>query len=412
VRALTGSREAARGTGAVIAAIVFAITVAAFARVPVLPDLGFELRLSAGEIGLLTTAFGLGRLAMDLPAGRLAAAVDPIAALVVAGGGLALGAAVLASSGSFVVALAASAFIGCASALTNTTGMYAFATATEADRRGASMAVFTTALMSGQMLGPALGGAIGSLADWRAAIAASAAIGVAVAVAGLAARRRLPRAAGIERARAAARVDQAPAPPPAARRELLALAAAPFATFFGMAGLTQTLIPLIGAEELAFSASTIGFAVAAGAAARFASAWLAGIASDRWSRKVVLVPMLATMALGAGLLALPIGTGAWFAAIIALAIGSSGISVAAAALADRVEAERLGHELGVFRLVGDLGLLIGPAASAFLYQAEGPRTAALAAAALFCVAALVAALWIRGAPGTGGGEELGEPLLE
>ena len=166
---------------AVVATIIFAVAVAAFARIPLLPDIGSDLSLTAGEIGLLTTAFGLGRLLTDLPAGRLADAVVPTVGLTGAGLLLALSCAVLASAEAFAVALGASALIGCASALTNTTGMYVFATGADAHRRGASMAIYVTALMSGQMVGPALGGAIGSVAGWRPAIAVSAAIGVGVA---------------------------------------------------------------------------------------------------------------------------------------------------------------------------------------------------------------------------------------
>ncbi len=402
------------GTRTVVGVIVFAVAVAAFSRVPLLPDIGADLSLTAGEIGLLTTAFGLGRLVMDLPAGRLADAVGPTTALIGGGLGLAVGSALFAVAGSLGVALGASALIGCASALTNTTGMYAFATATAAERRGASMAIYTTALMSGQMIGPALGGTIGSLTDWRVAMAVAAAIGVGVAVSCALLRRGIARRARSGEPTAAAKRDL---PPPAAgshatRTELFALAAAPFATFFGMAGLTQTLVPLIGADELALSASTIGFAVGGGAAARFASAWYAGVASDRWSRKAVLVPMLMVMALGAALLALPITAGLWFAAIVALAVGSSGISVAAAAVADRVEPARLGHELGVFRLVGDVGLLVGPAVTAFLYQDSGPRTAALVSAAVFGLAALTALLWVRSPDRHGGGPPVADdPVL-
>ena len=58
-----------RASRAVVGAIVFAVAVASFSRIPLLPDIGADLSLGAGEIGLLTTAFGLGRLAMDLPAG-------------------------------------------------------------------------------------------------------------------------------------------------------------------------------------------------------------------------------------------------------------------------------------------------------------------------------------------------------
>jgi DHA1 family multidrug resistance protein-like MFS transporter len=398
-----------RGTRTVVGAIVFAVAVAAFARVPLLPDIGADLSLTAGEVGLLTTAFGLGRLAMDLPAGRLAAAIDPTLALMAAGIGLAAASALLAVAGTFAVALTASALIGCASALTNTTGMYAFATATVSQRRGASMAIYTTALMSGQMVGPAIGGALASLADWRVAIGVSAAIGVGVAIACALLRRGAP-AAGDGPSEAPQLGDPAALGPRAARPELVALAAAPFATFFGMAGLTQTLVPLIGAGELGFSASTIGFAIAAGAAARFFSAWFAGVASDRWSRKAVLVPLLVVMGIGAGLLALPIGAGAWLASIVTLAVGSSGISVAAAAVADRVEPRRLGHELGVFRLLGDLGLLVGPAVTAFLYQDYGARSAALVSAGVFGLAALTAAIWVQGPP-AGHADGAVEPMI-
>ena len=389
-----------------VGAIVFAISAAAFSRIPLLPDLGDDLSLTVGEIGLLTTAFGAGRLLMDLPAGRLATTVAPGVAFVVAGAGLAAASALLAASVSLGQALAASLLIGSVSALTNTTGMYAFATSGRADARGASMAMFTSALMLGQMAGPALGGTLGSLAGWRAAILISGAIGIAVAIVCVAGR------AAAERAGAGARsgigpggpgvaatdpaLDPAAAPP--SRAELIAIAAAPFATFFAIAGLTQTLIPVIGKVELGLSPATIGVAIGAGAAARFAATWAAGIGSDRMSRRVVLVPSLALMALGAGSLALPLDPVVWVAAILMLAIGSSGISVAAATLADRVPPPALGRELGLFRLVGDLGLLIGPLAAGFLYQESGPALVAGTSAAVFAAAALVAAAWIREPP--------------
>lgn len=384
-----------------VGAAIFAVAVAAFSRIPLLPDIGRDLSLTTGEIGLLTTTFGLGRLVTDLPAGRLSGAVSPSAALAAAGVGLAVSCALLAVSQSIAEAMIASGWIGCASALTNTTGMYAFATATRADRRGASMALYTGALMSGQMVGPALGGAIGSLGGWRAALWVAAAIGVAVATACLGWRRRTvdqaeeepSPVAGASATAIAGDADRTGLPP--TRAELIALAAAPFATFFALAGLTQTLIPVIGDGELGLSPSQIGLAIALGAAARFATAWGAGVGSDRLSRKVVLVPSLLLMALGAGALALPPTTGTWLAAVVLIALGSSAISVAAAALADRVPRERLGHELGLFRLVGDFGLLLGPAVAAFLYQESGGALAGSVSAAIFLAAAGAVVLWLH-----------------
>ena len=158
------------------------------------------------------------------------------------------------------------------------------------------MAIYVTALMSGQMVGPALGGVIGSVAGWRVAIAVSAAIGVAVVVICAAAlaqsRSRRPATTPLG-ARHGDELEAAALACPALRAVRLALA--PFATFFGIAGLTQTLIPLIGDGQLDFSASAIGIAIGVGAVARFASAWIAGVMSDRLSRRVVLVPCLALM---------------------------------------------------------------------------------------------------------------------
>jgi MFS family permease len=377
---------------------VFAVAVASFSRVPLLPDIGRELSFTAGEIGLLTTAFGLGRLVMDLPAGRLAGAVEPAVALAGAGLALAVSCGILAASQTLIEALGGSALIGCASALTNTTGMYAFATATGAERRGASMAMYMTALMSGQMVGPALGGAIGSLAGWRPAMAVAAGIGVLVLICAAAwSRERGPSRAAWARPEASEQ-GTVGADPGASRAELVALAAAPFATFFGLAGLTQTLVPLIGDQQLDLSASAIGLAIGLGAAVRFGGAWAAGIASDRLSRKAVLVPSLATMAVGAAVLAVSTEGVAWGASIVLVALGSSGISAAAAAVADRVPSQRLGQELGIFRLLGDLGLVIGPALTGFAYQASGPGLAASLAAGVFALAALAAAFWVRGAP--------------
>jgi MFS family permease len=384
-----------------VGGIVFAISAAAFSRLPLLPQLGGDLSLTVGEIGLLTTAFGAGRLAMDLPAGRLAGAVSPAAAFVVAGIGLAAASALLATSGSLLQALIASGLIGSVSALTNTTGMYSFATTGGAERRGASMAMFTSALMLGQMAGPALGGALGSLTGWRPAIALSGSIGVVVAVVCMVRRRGAARddvddPSPVARAEAAPRPEALAMPP--SRSELIAIAAAPFATFFAIAGLTQTLIPVIGDAELGLSPAAIGIAIGAGAGARFVSTWVAGIGSDRLSRKIVLVPSLLVMALGGGVLAVPMSAVVWGASILLIAVGSSGITVAAAALTDRVPARELGRELGLFRLVGDVGLLIGPAVAGFLYQESGPALAGGATACVFAAAALVAAAWIREPP--------------
>src|SRR5215211_5438134 len=154
--------------------VVLAVGVASFMRAPLLPEIGRDLAIGAADLAFLTTAFAVGRLTMDLPAGRIADRLPPGPALAGTGLGVAISAAVLGSAQSLLQALTGMFFLGVSSALTNTTGMTLFATSAPAARRGAAMAVFSMALMTGQTLGPAVGGVIAGIGGWRAAQAVAA----------------------------------------------------------------------------------------------------------------------------------------------------------------------------------------------------------------------------------------------
>ncbi len=281
-------------------------------------------------------------------------------------------------------------FLGAASALTNTTGMTQFATSAPAARRGAAMAAFSMALMTGQTLGPGVGGIVAGLGGWRLAQAVAAGIGVAVMIVCLLApagrrRAREPRSGGDETAGGLTRTQAA------------ALAAVPFAVFFTMGALPQTLIPVIGSDELALSASAIGLALAVGGAARFAGSAAAGAVSDRVSRKAALIPSLLLMAGAVAILAVPPTLATWLLAIVLLSIASSGIAVAATIIADNVPAATVGRRLGTFRFTGDFGLLAGPAITGLLYQGAGRAPAMLVTVAVLVATALAAVLIVPGA---------------
>ena len=330
---------------------------------------------------------------MDLPAGRLADRLPPGPALAGTGVGVALSAGLLAGAGSFAQALVAVFFLGAASALTNTTGMTVFATSAPPERRGAAMAGFSMALMTGQTLGPAIGGAIAGLAGWR----------VAQVVGGADRRRRdrrLPARARRPRAApdAAARRRRASAPG-LPRSQAFVLAAVPFAVFFTLSALPQTLLPVIGSSELALSTAFIGLALGAGGIARFAGSAVTGAISDRVSRKAALVPSLLAMGLAVVMLAPPPTLATWLGAIVLLSLASSGIAVAATIIADQVPADTVGRRLGTFRFTGDFGLLAGPAVTGLLYQHSGRAAAMLVTAGVLGGCALAAAVLIA-EPGT------------
>jgi predicted MFS family arabinose efflux permease len=365
--------------------VVLAVAVASFMRAPLLPEIGRDLRLTAADLAMITTAFALGRLVMDLPAGRLADRLPPARALAGTGVGVALSAALLAGAGSLLHALTAVFFLGAASALTNTTGMTVFATSAPPERRGTAMAGFSMALMTGQTLGPAVGGLLAGLAGWRVAQVVAALIGVGVVAACL----LVP--AGPPRPRTADSAEEAPG---LARSQAFVLAAVPFAVFFTLSALPQTLLPVIGSSELELSAAFIGLALAIGGVARFAGSAVTGAISDRVSRKAALVPSLLAMAVAVVMLVPSPTLATWLTAIVLLSIASSGIAVAATIIADQVPAGTVGRRLGTFRFTGDFGLLAGPAVTGLLYEHSGRAAAMLVTAGVLSGCALAAAVLI------------------
>lgn len=361
---------------------------------PLLPDIGAELALSTTQLGWIVTMFGLGRLAMDIPAGRFADRVDPLRLFAVAAAVMCLASALLAVATGLAAVLTAAALLGAGSATSNTTGMTAMAGAAPDRRRGSAMALFSGSLLLGQALGPVLGGLVASVGTWRTAAAAAAGLGVLVAGGAALARRR---GAG-DRIRAVRRERTAPAGPALSAFNHVVLFGVAFTVFFTIGALPQTLIPLIGADDLGLGAAAIGLALGVGGLARMVGAVLTGAVSDRVSRRAALLPCLALQAGGVALLAVGDAIGWWLAAIVAMSLGSSGHAVGATMLGDRSVPRELGRVLGRYRFAGDIGLVVGPALTAWIYDAGG-RGWAVAVVAAVLVAMVLAATTL---PETGG----------
>jgi MFS family permease len=368
---------------------VFAISLAAFFRTPLLPDIGRDLSLSASQLSLITAAFAVGRLAMDLPAGRFADGHSPHRVLAGAGFTLCIASLWLGVAQSLVHALGAAVLLGVASSVTNTTGMAQFSSRVPDDRRGAALAIFSMSLLSGQTFGPALGGLVAAWGTWRTAQVAAAAIGAGVVLVCLFRRSEAPSYTPGKTAAAPDEQDGA-GHGDFSRAERVVLGLIPFTVFFTLASLPNTLVPLIGADDLGLPAATIGLVLGAGGLSRFVGAAAAGAISDHRSRKAALIPGLALMAGGTALLALPPTLVSWTAAILLMSLGSSGVAVAATILGDRAPPGRMGRRLSTFRFTADLGLLCGPIITGWIYETAGRAESVLLVAAMLGSCALAA----------------------
>lgn len=367
----------------ILSAAVLILTSLAFFRVALLPEFGRELSMSTFQLGVVTTVFAAGRLVADLPGGHLADRFPASRLIALSAVGVAVGSGVFALSTALLPLYLASFLLGLCSATTNATGMTYFSNVGGSSHRGTSMAVFSAALLGGQAVGPAVAGLIASRSDWRFAMLLAAGVAVVVAVALLvAARTRPPAPPGREEA-------TRPGPVGPSLGSLLVLQSVSFSVFLTLGSVPQTLVPVIGADDLGLGAAAIGLALGAGGLSRFVGTLIGGRLSDRVSRKAALVPGLLGQALGVALLALSPTVVLWVAAIVVMSLASFAVPVAATILGDVSEPGRVGAQLGRFRFVGDLGLITGPLVVTALYEGAGREVAFLFVTGLLVASAML-----------------------
>lgn len=381
-----------RVTLGVVAALL-ALTAVGHLRTPLLPTMGADLRVGVTELGLLTAGFALGRIAVNIPAGRLADR-SPVTGVVVATVTMVVGTGVVVWLDAFALVLAAAVLTGVSSGTMNTTAMTTATRRAPRARRGAAMAAYSTGLMTGQMLGPAAAGLAASVLTWRAVHGAGAFVAGLAGTATVVILVRLLRAdaghlstapgAAPGRGAAAARASD----DDLGAAELAGISAVAFAVFFSLGALAYTLLAVMAAEELGMSVQAVGVGLGAAGLARVVGANVAGLVADRVSRRAAIVPGLAIMSLASFALVLPLTVPGWFVVSVVLSLASAGAAVAGAVIGDRSAPALVGRRMGVFRTTGDVGLLAGPAVGALVHDHLGRPASALLVGAVVGVVAL------------------------
>lgn len=384
------SRPRLRSLSTAIGIALFFLTLVAFVRPPLLPEIGREFGMSALGLGLIGSIFATGRLAADFPAGRISDRMAPgpmmaLSASIVAGGSV-----MLAGAPNQWVVFAASFVLGIASTFVLTTAMAHFARAPKV-RRGAALSAFAGWLLAGQSFGPTIGGALGDALGWRAAVwivsGLAAVVGVGIAFV------RTPGGAPdppSERHGGDPTVE----PPPIPRLTLTFIYLLPAVQFAMGGALLQTLVPIVADQELGIGPAQVGLALGIGGVTRLVSALAAGQVSDRMSRRWALIPGLVLQASSVVVFSLWSSPLAWFSAIILVSFGSAGVNVGTTVLADLSEGKALGKRLGAFRFTGDAAFMVAPLLSGWLYTVGGRPLAILPMVIFATVVAIGATLFI------------------
>lgn len=166
------------------------------------------------------------------------------------------------------------------------------------------------------------------------------------------------------------------------RRYIVALLAT-LVAWWTVAGPAQTVGPVFARAVLRLSSSEIGLAITMLSVGEILILFVAGRASDRYGRRVVLAPSLAIAAAATAAIGLIDAGSAWAYYPLMMAVGM-GIAAASAAsgglLADAIPRGGSGAAVGVNQMAGDLGYLTSPLTVGTLAERSGFGAAYIAGA--------------------------------
>lgn len=361
---------------------------------PVLPLYGATFGVSSALVGMLVTSFGLARLFANIPAGRMADRIGRRPLIIVAPLITTVGAIFAGLAPNFWLLVASRFVQGAGSAVFATAAMSCLADISTTETRGRIMTIFQGSLLLGASIGPSVGGFSAGIVGLRGVFYVYAVISLAASAwAYFRVKETLDpdKASKPKSVRSSTRAGRTW--PMLLNPGFLAVSLVSLSIFFMRTGSRSTIIPLLGAERLNMTESSIGLVLTVAAVFNVITLPVAGWGIDRFGRKTVIVPSLLVSALSLLLFAISPGSGLFFVAAAVMGIGTGIAGPAPAAyVADLARGENYGSTLGLFRTISDLGFVIGPVLLGWLADRSGFAFSLYVNLVLLLVAAAVFAL--------------------
>ena len=359
------------------------------AVIPVLPLYAKSFDVSQTAIGATVAVYGVARVFLGLPTGKVADVLGRRAALAMGGGVTVLGNLWCAVAGTYVELLMARLIAGAGAGVVLTAGLIVLADIASPASRGRMLAIYQGVFLFAVGIGPFPGGFLAERFGLEVPFLVYAVMGAAVTVIAWFGVAETRDVGGVPVGGAVVRLrDQVQA--------LLGNLGFRLVCFIGLVGaLARTgglfsIVPILGRERLALSATEIGFGFALGSIVGLLVTYPAGYMADRFGRKAVIVP--ATVLIGVSMLAFSFaGDYGWFLAaclIWGAAITASGAAPAAYA-ADAAPQGMNAAAMGSYRMLSDMGYVVGPILLGWLGDVGGLDLPLWAAAgSLFLMAGL------------------------
>lgn len=336
---------------------------------PILPLYADSFGVSTSLVGATVTAFGLARLLTNVPAGIIADRSGRRKLLI---GGPLVSAVGMFGSGlanTIWVLLGFRFVAGLGSALYMTGATIYLLDIALPEQRGRFIAVNQGALLVGVGFGPALGGLIADRCDLSMPFYVVAVAGVLTAVYSFF---RLPETwtaaeTGAEKETTTAQTSRWAL---LRSHDFLLVGLVTVGVFSVRAGVRQTLVPLQLSESFGLKVDELGVLFTALGMIGVLLIWPAGAATDRFGRKMIIVPTATLIAVGIGIVAVADSLPLFIVGLTMSAFGSSITGPAPAAyVADLVSEDQRGAAMGLYRTFGDIGVVVSPVLSGLLADA-------------------------------------------
>jgi MFS family permease len=366
--------------------------------VPVLALYARSFGVPQSAIGVAIAVYGLARFLVAMPAGRLAEGLGRRPTLAVGGLVTAAGNLVCAYAPTFAVLVGGRFVAGAGAALVLIAGQIVLADITTPARRGRTMAVYQGVFLFAVSLGPLPGGL---LAEHYGLAAPFLAYAVAGVVAAALAWIFIPETRTAQSSGSADSLLLLPSFGSQVRiltghTGFMLVSLVSFMNAVARTGGLFNVIPVLAHDRLALNADRIGLGLAVASLVGLVVIYPSGVLVDRYGRKSVIVP--ATFLAGVSLLLFLLAPSyTWFLAgcvAWSLAAGVGGAAPAAYA-ADVAPAGMNAAAMSAFRMLADLGYVVGPIALGLSTDLLGANATLGGTAVLLAVTAL---LFARFAP--------------
>lgn len=328
---------------------------------PILPQYALTFGVNMTMIGMLITVFGIARMLVDIPAGKLTDRIGRRPVLIVGPLILSLGSIGCAISNTYWIFLAFRFVQGIGSAMYTTAAMVMLADISTDENRGKLMSFYQGCVLLGAGLGPTMGGFIAQYFGLHTPFYVFAAMGV---IASLWAYFSLPesRPAIIKPALKVEKSQSNKSVKTLLRNtDFILISLITFGVFVTRQGAQNQILPLLASDRLNSNEAQIGFALTVVALIQLVSIFVSGKYSDRVGRKWFIT--IGGYILAISLLMLTAVDSIWFlllsCIVMGVGIGMCG-TISSAYVADIIPRENYSIGMGTYRAISDLGFVLGP----------------------------------------------------